>query len=135
MTLATPSRLSGDADRGVTTVLSDRTRALVRVDRDLDSGGVAALAELLDEHYAAGRRFLRINLAGVRTLDDRLVALLERTHYRMLASRGTSIVTGVRPEVMRTLSGLGLDQVLLVVQTCADEVRMPAGLTPAARRS
>jgi anti-anti-sigma regulatory factor len=93
----------------------------VRILRDLDSAGVAALERVLDEHYSAGRRFLRISVAGVRQLSTPLIALLERTHYRMLARRGTSIITGAGPEVMRELRGLGLDEVLLVVETCADE--------------
>jgi anti-anti-sigma regulatory factor len=123
MTLASlpPTTADHSADSVVRTVLSDRTRATVRILRDLDSAGVAALERLLDEHYAAGRRFLRISVAGVRQLSSPLIALLERTHYRMLARRGTSIITGAGPEVMRELGALGLDEVLLVVETCADE--------------
>lgn len=109
------------ADHGVHTVLCDRTRATVRIVQDLDSAGVTALERVLDEHYSAGRRFLRISVGGVRRLSAPLIALLERTHYRMLARRGTSIITGARPEVMRELGRLGLDEVLLVVETCADE--------------
>lgn len=124
MTLASlPSdtRAEPETDHGIRTVFADRTRATVRVSGGLDSGGVAALERLLDEHYAAGRRFLRISVAGVRRLSTPLIALLERTHYRMLARRGTSIITGAGPEIMRELHRLGLDEVLLVVETCADE--------------
>jgi anti-anti-sigma regulatory factor len=112
---------SHSADHGVRTTLADRSRATVRILRDLDSAGVAALERLLDEHYSAGRRFLRISVAGVRQLSTPLIALLERTHYRMLARRGTSIITGAGPQVMRELRELELDEVLLVVETCADE--------------
>lgn len=127
MTLASlPSETAPEhtVDHGVRTALSDRTRATVRIAHDLDPAGVAALESLLEEHCAAGRRFLRISVAGVRRLSTPLIALLERTHYRMLARRGTSIVTGAGPEVMRELRELGLDEVLLVVEACADE-RMP----------
>jgi len=127
MTLASlPSAAAADhsADHGVHTVLSDRTRATVRILHDLDPAGVAVLERLLDEHYAAGRRFLRISVAGVRRLSTPLIALLERSHYRMLARRGTSIITGAGPDVMRELGELGLDEVLLVIETCADE-RIP----------
>jgi anti-anti-sigma regulatory factor len=132
MTLASlPSDTTAEpeTDHGVHTAFADRTRATVRVSGDLDSGGVAALERLLEEHYAAGRRFLRISVAGVRRLSTPLIALLERTHYRMLARRGTSIITGAGPEVMRELRELGLDEVLLVVETCADE-RAPHSRAP-----
>lgn len=122
------------ADHGVRTALADRARAVVQIAHDLDAEGVIALERLLDEHYAAGRRFLRISVAGVRELSTSLVALLERTHYRMLARRGTSIITGAGPEIMRRLTDLGLDDVLLVVETCADE-RVRAGVSPAVFRS
>ena len=120
MTLASLSPGTA-ADHGVRTTLADRSRAIVQIAHELDAEGVAALERLLDEHYAAGRRFLRIGVAGVRELSSSLVALLERTHYRMLARRGTSIVTGAGPEIMRRLTDLGLDDVLLVVETRADE--------------
>jgi anti-anti-sigma regulatory factor len=132
MTLATPApRPPGAASTTparLRTTRADRNSAVVQVGGDLDSGGVAALERLLDEHYNAGRRFLRVNLSGVRTLSSPLVTLLERTHYRMLARRGTSIVTGAGPEVMCALCELGLDRILLVVETCADE----RAVTPAA---
>ncbi len=133
MTLASTPHESDAGRHGVSTVLADRTRASVSVRRDLDAAGIGCLERVLDAHYAAGRRFLRINLAGVSQLDSKLVALLERTHYRMLASRGTSIVTGARREIMRTLADLGLDRVLLLVETSADEEVVT--LTPAGRRS
>ena len=91
MTLASPSRSTplSTTSGVVRTVLADRTRAVVQVTRELDSAGVAMLERLLDEHYAAGRRFLRISVVGVRGLSASLITLLERTHYRMLARRGT----------------------------------------------
>lgn len=126
-------------DQDIRTVLADRTRAIVEIGRDLDSEGIHALEQVLDDHYFAGRRFLRIRLAGVRTLSGKLVALLERTHYRMLASRGTAIVVGAGPEVMRALSELGLDKVLLVAEANADERPSgrdaEGGATPATLRS
>jgi anti-anti-sigma regulatory factor len=125
MTLATPARRPSHAvpaqQAEPRTALADRNSAVVRVGGDLDSGGVAALERVLDQHYDAGRRFLRINLAGVQTLSSPFVTLLERTHYRMLARRGTSVITGAGPQLMRALRELGLDQVLLVVEACADE--------------
>ena len=144
MTLASPSRSTplSTTSGVVRTVLADRTRAVVQVTRELDSAGVAMLERLLDEHYAAGRRFLRISVVGVRGLSASLITLLERTHYRMLARRGTSIITGAGPEVMRSLAELGLDQVLLVVETCADDAARsglldagPLGVRPTASPS
>lgn len=134
MTLASPARRSPlptahDPQHVVETLLADHASAVVRVRCDLDAAGVAALERLLDEHYAAGRRFLRISVVGVDELSTAFVTLLERTHYRMLARRGTSIVTGAGPGVMRTLGDLGLDRVLLVVQTCAaDRSASPAAI-------
>jgi anti-anti-sigma regulatory factor len=124
MMLAAPAPAVPSPPRslGIRTALADRTRAVVQVSRDLDAEGVAALERLIDEHCTAGRCFLRISVIGVHHLSAAFIALLERTHYRLLASRGTSIITGAGPEVMAALRGLGLDEVLLVVERSADEI-------------
>jgi anti-anti-sigma regulatory factor len=109
------------APTGIHPVLADRSRAVVQVGHDLDGAGVGALERVIEEHCAAGRCFLRISLVGVHRLSAAFVALLERTHYRLLARRGTSIITGAGEEVMATLRELGLDEVLLVVEACAHE--------------
>jgi anti-anti-sigma regulatory factor len=109
------------SDSRVRTAVADDLRAVVQVSGDLDAAGATALEALLEEHCSAGRRFVRVNLFGVHQLSTRLVTLLERTHYRMLARRGTAILTGAGPDVIWQLRELGLDSVLFVVETSADE--------------
>lgn len=122
MTLATASILPAAAPiAGIRTALADQSRAVIQVTHDLDNAGVTALERVIEEHCAAGRSFLRISLVGVHHLSAGFVTLLERTHYRLLARRGTSIITGAGEDVMTTLRELGLDEVLLVVEACAHE--------------
>lgn len=124
MTLAAvPATAATPAGPGIRTALADQSRAVIQVTRDLDAAGVTALERVIEEHCAAGRSFLRISLVGVHRLSAAFVALLERTHYRLLARRGTSIITGAGEDVMATLRELGLDEVLLVVEACAHESR------------
>lgn len=126
MTLVSPAAAAPPThDHGIRTALADRTRAVIQVSRDLDADGVGVLERLIDEHCTAGRRFLRISVIGVHHLSGAFVTLLERTHYRLLASRGTSIITGARPEVMATLRNLKLHEVLLVIERSADEIGTP----------
>lgn len=112
---------SAPSAHGIHTVLADDLRAVVQVTTEPDARGVAALEATLAEHCARGRRYLRISIAGLHRLDPALITLLERTHYRLLAARGTCIITGAGPAAMRTLRELGLDDVLLVVEAFASE--------------
>lgn len=109
------------ATPAVQTTLQDTYRATVQVRGSVTASAVAPLAEAIEAHVRAGRRFLRVNLAGVRELDPGALDLLERTHDLLLARRGTLILTGAHTAVMNVLRRAGLDRVLFVLAPSADD--------------
>ena len=96
-----------------TTIREDRSRALVRVVGDWDLANADALAALLDEHDRAGRRFVRLDVSAVTFLDCACLEVLVAAHRRLLAARGTLVLTGVPARLTRLLRLAGLDGVLL----------------------
>jgi anti-anti-sigma regulatory factor len=81
--------------RVVVTVNCDRTRASVRAAGALSADTVAALATAANTHIVAGRRYLRLDVSNVTSVDDAAIAVLAGIHARLLADRGTLILTGV----------------------------------------
>jgi anti-anti-sigma factor len=112
----------------VQTVRFDDTKALVKVNGELDLSTAAPLWAVLDSHLAAGRRFLRLDLSGVTFLDATALTGITRAHKELLARRGTLVVTGVRSLVGRVLRMTGLDEVLFVGGPRADD-DLPVDLT------
>jgi anti-anti-sigma factor len=106
-----PSVSGGRAS--LTTLSKDRTRALVRAVGEWDLAGADALADVLEAHERAGRRFVRLDLSAVTFLDCACLEVLVTAHARLLASRGTLVLTGVTPRILRLLSLARLDEVLL----------------------
>ena len=98
----------------VDTVRFDQTRALIKVNGELDLSTAAPLWAVLQSHLAAGRRFLRLDLSGVTFLDATVLTGITRAHQDLLARRGTLVITGVRALVSRVLRMTGLDEVLFV---------------------
>ena len=98
----------------VETVRADASRALVRVVGELDMGTAAPLWAVLQSHLAAGRRFLRLDVRGLRFLDATALSGITAVHTDVLQARGTLILTGVQSVVGRMLSLTGLDDVLLI---------------------
>ncbi|GAB2459706.1 STAS domain-containing protein [Jatrophihabitans fulvus] len=109
------------AGMSVDTVRFDDLRALVRVVGDLDMATVAPLAAVLRSHLDAGRRFLRLDVSGVRFVDATALAGIVAAHEQALAARGTLVITGVRSLVGRVLRMSGLDRVLLIGGPRADD--------------
>lgn len=106
----------------VETTLQDAHRATLHVQGPMTtSSALAPLAEAIDAHLRSGRRFLRVNLAGVGELDAGALDLLERTHDLLLSRRGTLIITGAHRAVTSVLERAGLDRVLFVLAPTADE--------------
>jgi anti-anti-sigma factor len=87
----------------VRTARCDATRANLHLSGDLDDGAAVVLAEVIDGHVRAGRRFLRLHVGGLRSLDDAAVAVLAQAHERLLTARGTMILTGVRGPIEQAL--------------------------------
>jgi len=111
-----PSRAS------LETIRQNRTHALVRAVGEWDLANAATLADLLDAHEKAGRRFVRLDLSAVTFLDCTCVGVLVSVHRRLLAGRGTLVLTGVTPRVLRLLRLAGLDDVLLTTSASDLEI-------------
>ena len=118
---------AGTGNFDVRTVAFDVTRAAVRVTGELSAACAVLLAEVLDGHLRAGRRFVRLNLTGVETADRVAGAALHRAHRAFLDRRGTLILTGVVPVVHAALAADGLLDDLLVLPPAAHEWLMASG--------
>lgn len=110
-----------DAEMTVRTTHVNATGALVRVVGELDLGTAAPLWAVLRGHLNAGRRFLRLDVHGLRFLDATALSGILAIHSEALAARGTLILTGVRPVVGRVLSVTGLAETLFISGPRADE--------------
>jgi anti-anti-sigma regulatory factor len=118
---------AGTGNFDVRTVAVDGSRAAVRVTGELSAACGFVLAEVLEGHLRAGRRFVRLNLSGVETADRAAGAALHRVHRAFLDRRGTLILTGVGGVVGAVLAADGLLDDLLVLPPAANEWLMAAG--------
>jgi anti-anti-sigma factor len=117
----------------LTTLRQDRTRTLIRAVGEWDLAGADELAHALDAHERAGRRFIRLDVSAVTFLDCACLEVLVAAHARLLAARGTLVLTGVTPGIARLLSLARLDRVLLT--TSLSDVDVPAGRSAVASRA
>jgi anti-sigma B factor antagonist len=108
------SARSGATSMSVETVHADRHRALVRVAGELDLATAAPLWAVLRGHLDAGRRFVRLDVAGVTFLDATALGGITVAHHEALARRGTLVITGVHSAVARLLQLTGLHDVLFI---------------------
>jgi anti-sigma B factor antagonist len=113
----------------VRTVVADDRHANVHVHGELDLANADLFADVLEEHLAAGRRFVRLDLAGLGFVDCRGLSSLVQAHNRFLSEAGSLVLTGIGPRVRRLLSLTDLDQELLIApaQTRAPVVPAPVG--------
>jgi anti-anti-sigma regulatory factor len=118
---------AGTGSFDVRTVAADASRAAVRVTGDLTAGFAGLLAEVIDGHLRAGRRFVRLNVSAVHVVDGAAIAELHRAHRAFLERRGTLILTGVGPVVHAALALTGLLEDLLVLPPTADEQLLATG--------
>lgn len=109
------------ASMAVDTVRFDAVRANIKVVGELDLATAAPLWAVLQGHLAAGRRFIRLDMSGVTFLDATALSGITRAHRDLLAARGTLVITGVRARVARVLRLTGLDEVLFVGGSRADD--------------
>jgi anti-anti-sigma regulatory factor len=101
------------------TVRHDAEFAELGLTGRLDADAAAILAIAIDGHLRAGRRYLRLNLAAAHLIDDAALARIAVLHRRLLALRGTLILTGLTPGLERKLSAAEPD-LLLLTRTAAD---------------
>jgi anti-anti-sigma regulatory factor len=88
----------------VTTTRCDGTRANLQVCGHADRAGAEILEAVLDGHLRAGRRYLRVDVGGTSALDEAALSVLCDVHRRLLAARGTLIITAVRPPLEQLLA-------------------------------
>ncbi len=98
----------------VTVLAEDAQRCRLAVAGELDLGSARRLVAELDRQLAAGRRFVSIDLSELSFTDSTGVGVLLATHERLLARRGTLILSGVGQPVERMLQLTGLDGVLFI---------------------
>lgn len=97
----------------LTMLRKDPTQALVRIIGEWDLAKAHLLGEQLAQHQKAGRRLVRLDVSAVSFLDCSCLGVLVTAHQRLLATRGTLVLTGVTPRLTRLLSLAQLDRVLL----------------------
>ena len=113
--------MTGASDeRGVVTLKFDATRASLGATGALNSATAGVLAVAVNEHIDAQRRFVRLDVSGVTSVDDAAVTVLAGIHSRLLAERGTLILTGVDSWLEAALVG-GDHAFLVIAPTAADE--------------
>lgn len=105
----------------VHTTNSDSLRANIRVSGHLSDGAAAVLAGVIESHLRANRRFLRVHVGGVRSLAPAAIDAIVRAHDRLLARRGTMILTGVTAALEAQLRGATPATPLFLVAPTADE--------------
>lgn len=109
-----PALNSADPALLLSTGYADDVRATVQVSGELDLSTTGRLAALLEEHLAAGRRYLRVDLGGCTFLDTAVLTTLVQLHRRLLNVRGTLVLTGVGRRAAKLLAVTGMDAVLFV---------------------
>jgi anti-anti-sigma factor len=103
------------ANLGVVTINSDENRADVLVTGDLDDASAVVLQTVIDSHLQAGRRYLRLNVGAVTSVDEAGAAVLADAHARSFAGRGTLILIDVSPSLRTVLADHGLERHLLIL--------------------
>jgi anti-sigma B factor antagonist len=120
----TPRSTTPDARRAtLVTIGQDRSRALLRAAGEWDLANAEQLGELLDEQVRAGRRLVRLDVSAVTFIDCACLEVLTGAHRRLLAARGTLVLTGVPARMSRLLHAAGLDGVLLTTEVSDIDAR------------
>ncbi len=136
--LIDPTTRAGEAASDcfeVRTTAYDRFRAALRVRGGLDAASAPVLAEVIAGHLRARRRFVRLDVLGLRICEPGAARVLLEAHRTLLAARGTLILTGVTRSLHHALEQAGLAQDLFTVPVCAHEEanHAPAGQLASAR--
>jgi len=120
MTLAVDTAAPTNKPFTITTTRRDNARAHLRLRGVVGPGGAEVLRAVLEGHIRAGRRYLRVDV-GTATLGQAAVEVLCHLHRRLLAKRGTMIITAVSPTMARILTAADATVLTLAV-TAADHV-------------
>lgn len=117
-------RRKGYAGFDIETTRCDQTRAGLAVRGDLDRSAASVLARIIDDHVRAGRRFVQLNLAAVGDVCPASIDVLTRAHERLLANRGTLILTGVAAPLEAMLRAAVPHRPLFVLAPTAADQQM-----------
>ena len=111
----------------VRTTRSEVDAAELIVSGYLDAESAPALVCVVDGHLLVRHRFLRVDVSGLRVTDAEGLDMLLDLHRRVLAARGTLILTGVPDVVRAAIDAAGLGQILFLVAPTAAEMRAKHG--------
>ncbi len=92
----------------VATLTADTLRASVRVAGDLAINSVTLLVSILRTHVGAGRRYLRVDLAGARLLDIAVVDSLAEFNDTVAELGGMLIFENASPRILDALRDTSL---------------------------
>ncbi len=87
---------------------------VVRLSGEADLSVAGQLGDALNGQISGGARHLTVDLSGLRFADSAAIRTLIEAHLALDRLGGTLELAGLRPEVARTLSLLGVDQVIPV---------------------
>jgi anti-anti-sigma factor len=133
MSLSLVRRTQADRPLTVTVEVPDSRRCRVRAIGTLDARTAPRLASELDAQRAASRRYARLDLSGVRFIDEGGLGVIVDAHHRFLAERGTLIITGASGCVARLLARTGIGAALFTIDAAPDAAPpvAPRRLAPA----
>jgi anti-anti-sigma factor len=104
-------------------VLVDGTRAYFQLSGELDLATARFLNTVLAQHFFDGRRFVRLDLSGLRFLDCAGLRALVGAHNECLSLHGTLVLTHVGQPAARLLELTGLDGALFISDGVSDARR------------
>lgn len=110
----------------VQTTACDEWRAAIAVRGELDIANADCLRAELGEHFAAGRRVIRVDVGAVEFMDSTALGVLVVATEQYTAAQGSLILSNVPSRVRRLIELSGLDRVLLI-----DTAGESAGSQPA----
>lgn len=87
---------------------------VVRLSGEADTSVAGQLGDALNAQITAGTRHLTVDLSGLRFADSAAIRTLIDAHLALKDQGGTLELASPQPLVARTLSLLGIDQVIAV---------------------
>jgi anti-sigma B factor antagonist len=126
--LSIPDAASSDGPAELHTATIETTasyswHATVASHGDIDIAAAPALRSEIQRHLDAGRRFIRIDAAGVTFLDSLVLNALVTGAERCAGAHGAMILTNVPTRARQIIQITGLDTVLLIDTACDEQAR------------
>ena len=115
----------------VRTIVSEGSRACLRLTGELDLATADTLSGVLDQELASGRRTIYVDVSGLNFIDCSGLRVLVHAHNGCLARRGGLVLSHVGPPIARLLDWTGLSEALFV----SDEVPATSHRATSRRRA